>query len=120
MALLSSGDRRVAEAIAGIGYCNPFLPERIERERRALGPAYIEVSPVLHVRPGAAVEEMFPNSRALGHRAGSLARAMRQRLCEDDAATAQELLLYEDLALYVLYNRYLSRQGALNPSAESE
>ena len=38
MALLPSAEWRAAEALAGIGYVNPFLPERVELERRR-GPA---------------------------------------------------------------------------------
>ena len=39
MPLLPPDEWRVAEAIAGIGYCNPFLPERVELEKQALGGA---------------------------------------------------------------------------------
>ena len=33
MSLLAPSEWAVAEAIAGIGYANPFLPERIELEK---------------------------------------------------------------------------------------
>jgi DNA-binding NtrC family response regulator len=113
MALLSTSERRVVDAIAGIGYANPFLPERIERERRALGAAFIEAGPIIHAQAGARIEEMFPNSPALERSAGSLARALRQRLCAGSDATDLELVLYEDLSLYLLYSRYMSRQPGI-------
>ena len=41
MALLTAKDRRTAKGIAGLGYCNPFLPERVEMERTALGADFV-------------------------------------------------------------------------------
>ena len=107
MALLKSNDWRAAEAIAGIGYVNPFLPERVELERRALGPRYIDVGPIIRTRPGVRPEGMFANVPALRERAESLAAEMRRRLEAGQPATRGELLVYEDLALYLLYGRYL-------------
>jgi hypothetical protein len=52
---------RIAEAIAAIPYCNPFLPERLELERRILGNDYVETGPVIRARPGAAIGEIFPH-----------------------------------------------------------
>jgi DNA-binding NtrC family response regulator len=108
MPLLPSDDWRAAEAIAGIGYCNPFLRERVELERRALGRRYVEVGPVIRVRPGATMEELFANVPALRQRADQLAGRIRQRLEAGRDATRAELLVYEDLVLYLLYGRYMS------------
>ena len=36
MAILSKQEECVATAITQIGYCNPFLPARLELERQAL------------------------------------------------------------------------------------
>ena len=41
MALLTASEWRVAEAIAEIGYTNPFLPERIDLEKKTLGKAFM-------------------------------------------------------------------------------
>ena len=46
MSVFSAPERRFLHATAGLGYCNPFLPERIEWERAALGPEYLESEPV--------------------------------------------------------------------------
>jgi hypothetical protein len=113
MALLPSSDWRVAEAIAGIGYCNPFLPERVELERRALGRRYISVGPVIQARPGAKVEELFPNIPALHKRAQELVEAARRQLIEGAPVAAAELVVYEDLALYFLYGSYMSSLDGL-------
>ncbi len=90
--LLSAAERRVAEAIAGIGYCNPFLPERVELERQALGDAFVEVGPVIWARPGVPIERLFPNVLALRERAGKLVETMRRRLEQGRPASPEELL----------------------------
>ena len=63
MALLPSAEWRAAEAIAGIGYVNPFLPGRVELERRALGPRYIEVGPLIRSRPGERPDRLRLHGR---------------------------------------------------------
>ena len=108
MALLPPSEWRVAEAIAGVTTCNPFLPERLELERKALGDAYIDVGPVLRPRPGASLEVVFPNIPAFRVRSEQLIGKIRQRLEDGHPATRDELVGYEDLALYLLYARYMS------------
>jgi DNA-binding NtrC family response regulator len=107
MGLLPPAEWRVAEAIAGIGYANPFLPERVELERRALGPRYVERGPIIRARPGEPLERLFSNVPALRERAESLAAGIGRRLEAGQPATRAELLVYEDLALYLLYGRYM-------------
>jgi hypothetical protein len=43
MSLLTPSEWAIAEAIASIGYTNPFLPERIELEKKALGTEFVEL-----------------------------------------------------------------------------
>lgn len=113
MALVSPAEWDVAEAIAGIGYCNPFLPGRVELERRALGRRFVSIGPVVRLRPGASTAELFPNVPGLLDLAESIAAKMRARLAAGDEATTTELVVYEDLALYILYCRFMSRFDGL-------
>ncbi len=113
MALLPSAEWRVAEAIAGIGYCNPFLPERVELERRALGPRYIETGPIIRAQSGEGLQPLFGNVPAMRERAKVLVTEIGRRLEAGQPATRAELLVYEDLALYLLYCRYLSNLDGL-------
>ncbi|WP_152054351.1 sigma 54-interacting transcriptional regulator [Tautonia marina] len=108
MALLSPAENRIAGAIAGIGYCNPFLPDRLELERQALGDAFVEVGSVIWARPGVPIERLFPNVLLLRRRAETLVEEMRSRLVQGQSASEEELLLYEDLALYLLYSHHMS------------
>ncbi|MCO6044244.1 sigma 54-interacting transcriptional regulator [Aeoliella sp. ICT_H6.2] len=108
MALLASSDWRVAVAIAEIGYANPFLPERIELEQEALGKSFTHSQPFLQYRPDCSVSDMFPNAPALRQRSEQLLEKMRGKLIAHEPATERELEVYENLAIYQLYARYMS------------
>ena len=108
MALLTAKDRRTAKGIAGLGYCNPFLPERVEMERTALGTDFVDHQPFVHLRPGVDREVLFPNSLPMRERAEVLADKMRTRLLTDATASQSDLALYEDIVLHLLYSRYRS------------
>ena len=53
MAVLSTREQRAAAALAQIGYCNPFLPERLALERTALGTAFRGSDQLLNLPPDA-------------------------------------------------------------------
>ena len=109
MALLSASEWRVAEAIAGIGYVNPFLPERMELEKIALGAQCVRSQPFLQYRPDCSVRDMFPNAAQLRLRSEQLLDKMRTKLIAHASATERELQVYENLVLYQLYARYMSK-----------
>ncbi len=108
MSLFSSEERGDAEAIAGIAFGNPFLPERIEREKKLLDREFRDTGPVITFQPDAGYDELFPNVRELHRRAERLTEASRQRLGSGQHASDADLALYEDLVCYVLYNRHVS------------
>ena len=106
MALLTPGDRVRARAIAGLAYCNPFLPERIAFEKATLGPAYTEVPPW---NLGPDYYENDPNVAAMRALARTLADEALERLKlprERGRASRADLALYEDVVLFLLYSRY--------------
>ncbi len=104
MALIASSERGFLEAISKLAYCNPFLPERIEHERQALGDAFVEAPLVWSLQPDDERER--PNLLRLVERAEPAADALRERLAAGGKFRGEDLQLYEDLALYVLYQRY--------------
>lgn len=108
MAILSSRDLKVAEAIAAIGYCNPFLPERLALERTALGAEFLCADPVINLPPGADLKTIFPNFTALRERAEVLSEKMRAQIINGTTPSEREIRIYQDLALYLLYNRHTS------------
>ncbi|HZW32408.1 MAG TPA: sigma 54-interacting transcriptional regulator [Isosphaeraceae bacterium] len=108
MDLFSEDERRVAEAVAGIAFGNPFLPERIALEKQALGLKFVAAGDVIVVRDGASYDELFPNVRELHRLAKALTADARQRLRSGHGVPEHDRSLYEDLVCYVLYNRHLS------------
>ncbi len=108
MAILSNRDLKVAEAIGQIGYCNPFLPERLALERAALGGDFRCADPVINLPPDADIKTIFPNFVALRERAEVLSETMRSKLLSGVSPTELELRIYQNMAMYLLYNRHMS------------
>lgn len=108
MAILSNRDLKVAEAIGQIGYCNPFLPERLALERAALGGDFRCADPVINLPPDADIKTIFPNFVALRERAEVLSETMRLKLLSGATPTEHELRNYQNMAMYLLYNRHMS------------
>ncbi|MBS0202080.1 MAG: sigma-54-dependent Fis family transcriptional regulator [Planctomycetes bacterium] len=106
MSLFEARDLEAAEALAGIGYCNPFLPERVTLERRALGTEFLPSHAIVHWQP-SATDESYPNFPRLRDRAEQIADAARQQLLSDVDHPERELRMYEDIVLYLLYARHL-------------
>jgi len=105
MALFSKQDRRFAESIADLTYCNPFLPERLEFEREALGADFVEAPNVWSLQPDVPGER--PNIGRLLERAEPVVRRLHARLASGTTtASARDLALHGDLVLYVLFQRY--------------
>lgn len=105
MAFLTSREQTFLRAVSKLGYCNPFLPERIQYEREALGPDFREAEPVWSMR---VADPDTPHANILGiaERVESLLRRARERLAGGTTATGEELALYEDAVLFLLYHRY--------------
>lgn len=109
MSLIQPAERSVAEAVAAIGYTNPFLPERIALEREALGEDFVASPGVLHWQPAKPFEPVYPNFPRLRSRAEQLADDLRLRLLSGASASEAELRMYQDIVLYVVYSRYMPR-----------
>src|SRR5438132_14375179 len=77
MAFLDGQSRTLAQAISTLAYCNPFLPERIEGERAALGSDFVASGTLWHVK---GEPEPTPNLNLLERRAAALADRLAGRL----------------------------------------
>src|SRR6187399_1561986 len=103
MSILTAEQRSFLEAVSRLGYANPFLPERVELERRVLGAEFLEGEPVWsyraeHPEPRANVWRIVSRLEPLvEHLAASLRGGM--------SAGEADLALYEDAALQLLYQR---------------
>src|SRR6516225_3723926 len=118
MALFSTSDCRFAETLSRLVYCNPFLPERLRLQREALGGDRSAQPVVWHKLTEL---DNNPNLDRLEKRARELADRTRQRLAEGVAASEPELLLYEDLVLYLFYSSNRAGLDAIiTPSLEAQ
>lgn len=104
MPFLSDSERAVLVAIAALADCNPFLPERVELERRALGREFVSTTKVWHAE--ADLEEVNPNLPRLNALVESLAPVLRERLVQGATAADADMLNYEALVRYLLFQRY--------------
>ena len=107
MSLLSDAERSFAEAVSRLAYVNPFVPERIEWERRALGDEHVPFDAVWHSRGDVAGEN--PNEARIVERSASLVEALRERLAGGTRGSSEEIALYQDIVLHLLYYRYQAR-----------
>ncbi|MBW2274277.1 MAG: sigma-54-dependent Fis family transcriptional regulator [Deltaproteobacteria bacterium] len=105
MRFLEPHEASVLSAFSALATGNPFLPERVENERRALGPAFTPLTTVWH--EGADFDAPNPNVDRLFERAAELAPELRVRLTRGARAGAGELGDYQGLIFYLLYYRYI-------------
>src|SRR5262249_14449146 len=89
-------------ALSKLHYMNPFLEARIEREREELGSHFQE-------GPRVRVELHYDkdvNLMRLGEHVEQVAARLRQCLAVAAEAESWELVVYEDIVLYLMYRRY--------------
>jgi len=104
MALFEDSERARAEALVRLGYFNPFLPERIDLEREVLGKDFVDPGEMWH-KQADDVEER-PNIDLMMAFSKALADRVRARLLEGGPGNDADGALYEDVALYYIYNKY--------------
>src|SRR5215204_2831079 len=99
MALFTSEERMLLRAVSTLTYCNPFLPERIDVERAILGIDFVEGEPVWSMRVDTP-DAVRVNNATVAERMECEVQNIRERLTKSVVATEQDLLLYEDAALF--------------------
>ncbi len=104
-ALLSDREHEAAAALAELALVNPFTPERVDAERRALGSRFVEHRSVWHIRTHGG-EVANANVPLVSAEAQSLAETLRQRLAGAEGIEEREAQVYRDLVIYALYRRY--------------
>src|SRR5580692_8366893 len=95
MSTLLASERRFLKATASLGYSNPFLPERIEWERAALGRDYLESEPVWSVSV-ADPDADLPNIIRIYEKLGALIERLHGRLSAASDVRHEELAAYEE------------------------
>jgi DNA-binding NtrC family response regulator len=100
---LADHERTTLDGLAALANGNPFLPARVDAERKALGAAFVGTAVAWHA--DAALDGINPNLPRLGLTAEALATTLRARLAAGVRADATELAQYEALVHYVLFGR---------------
>ena len=108
MTLLNIEDHRFLESVAEVSYANPFLAERIDYERRALGSDFDESQANWNLL-GDDPETQQINTRKIAERAYSIVAGVQQLMKKGEAGSRKELQLYEDTVLFLLYYYYAQR-----------
>jgi transcriptional regulator with AAA-type ATPase domain len=104
MLFLNASERDFLKAVVQFAYCNPFLPEHTEFERAALGPDFLEGEPIWSQQVSDP-EKPRENVWRIFKKLEPLARELRRRLADGASARTDDLLLYEDAILHLLYQR---------------
>jgi sigma-54 interacting transcriptional regulator len=104
MKLFDDAQQQLAHAISGLGYGNPFVPERLAYERQILGEAFIPMGAAWHKHVDDPVAS--PNLSILTEKSQAFADGARARLMAGCEADDMQLALYETVVLYLVYSRY--------------
>lgn len=105
MAFLSSTDRAFLRSASRLAFCNPFLPERVEHERAALGSEFADDEPVWSFSV-LDPERRRANVWRIGARLDELCPRLRGKLASRVAANDEDRVLYEEGVINLLYQRY--------------
>jgi len=103
VALVNAQERHLLRITSDLAYSNPFVPERVDLERAALGSEFVEGEPVWSVqvedpdRPRTNVWKIIALLEPLVER-------LRERLEDVRGAPASDLALYQDAVLHVIYH----------------
>ncbi|MGD0667998.1 MAG: sigma 54-interacting transcriptional regulator [Bryobacteraceae bacterium] len=108
MTFLSSPERAFLRAASNLAFCNPFLPERILHERAALGAEFVDDEPVWSFSVDEP-DRRRSNVWRIAARLEEFCPRLRQKLANGAAANQPDLILYEDVVLNLLYQRYYPR-----------
>jgi transcriptional regulator with AAA-type ATPase domain len=102
--LLRPGEHQFLERLSALAVANPFLPERIARERELLRTDFEETNTVWSKQ--VRLQRENPNLQKIAEKAEPIARRLRARLAEGAEPTEDEAERYADLVLYLLYYRF--------------
>jgi len=118
MSVFTPVQRRFAEAVSRLAFCNPFLPERIAWERAALGGEFDERYADWNLDPE---QQLSPNVDRITERGAAILAAARDRVSPGQPLEGAEMQWYEDVLLFVLFHRFRDRIPAVavqQPAAE--
>lgn len=103
--VVSEADRAFLQAVSKLAYCNPFLPERIDHERAALGDEFVNAEPVWSMKVDDP-DRPHINLVSISGRLKTVCDSLRALFGSGAVVTERDLELYEVGVLFLLYRRY--------------
>jgi DNA-binding NtrC family response regulator len=104
MPIFSTSDQRFAADVSRLSHSNPFLVERIDAERKALGRGFDEAHAVWNLTPDQRYNH--PNVDRLIERSARTMKRCHERLEHGQEFSAGEQELYVDLLLFVVFHHH--------------
>ena len=103
--LFNKEERRLAEAIGGLNYTNPFTPKRLEQERAILGPNAASSYAVWHNQDGKRlvnrnISPIFKVCDELVKKLLSRLQTLKKPPSEED------MRVYDEMVLYWLFEKH--------------
>lgn len=116
MTVLNEQEGNFLECVAKVSHANPFLGERIDYERQALGRDFDESQANWNLL-GDDPETQQANTRKIAERAYGIIAGIQRQLKKGGTVSRKELQLYEDTVLFLLYYYYAQRfkESIVNP-----
>ena len=105
MAILNPAEHSFLTSVTRVSDANPFLPERIDYEREALGTEFDESHANWNLL-GDDPETHPINTTKIAQRAYPIITGFQAQLKKGAAATGQEMALYEETVLFLLFYSY--------------
>jgi transcriptional regulator with AAA-type ATPase domain len=119
MPVLSAEEQRFLECVVKVSYANPFLAERIDCERQALGAEFDESQANWNLL-GDDPQTLQANTRKIAGRAYDIISGIQKQLKKGGPVSRKELRLYEETVLFLLYYYYAQRfkESIVNPQKD--
>ncbi|MDA1166105.1 MAG: sigma 54-interacting transcriptional regulator [Planctomycetota bacterium] len=117
MGFIPAEDLVFVRAVGELSNVNPFIPERLDLEKVALGDAFVAEP---HAFWGFTAEQITQRRSNLGlilDRARRVAEPLRNKLLRGPAVGDTQLSLYDDLVLYILFYEQLDAWGKSQPGS---
>ncbi len=118
MTFLNRSESQRLRALAALANCNPFVPQRVEFEKAALGKAYTDLGETWHLSLNPDVTN--PNLEKIQALLPTFVRLLRDRLAQGEEASKEQLIQYESLVRFHLYHQYDHEFNKLIERSEKE
>ena len=116
MSIFTEQEFPIAKAISNLTFCNPFHPLRIKYEEEVLGKDFVERDFAWNRK--IDLEGEHPNIDKLEELTKQLVENARNKLVLSEKFPGTDIQIYEDMVIYILYNKYYLKFDEFIPGTE--